>query len=439
MTILRRIRRLPSGFGSQLVVTTALVVAAVMVVLIGSTQAVLEWTAHLEINHALDQRTATALSLLREARDPTTADLEPGTRLYASGGGAINGDIERAVTSTAVPLVHAVLTDGGTHTRDAPADIHLQATPYDAGGRHYAVVVTQDAEPYERSETYALLAEIVLGVLATAIAAAVAWRVTRRALEPVQQMAERAAEWSEHDLGHRFELGPPVNELAALGETMDHLLDRVAAAIRSEQRLTSELAHELRTPLTAARGSSELARLRARHDPHDPALLDDLDAMDEATARMDVVVTTLLTLARTPEVAVGSSRAAEVIARVAALVPDDLEFATDVPDGLPALAGPADVVVRALGPIVENAVHHANSTIRVSARAAGRGVEVRISDDGPGVVEHIRERLFDPGHSGRGGTGLGLGIAQRIARSLGGEITLADPATAAFVLRLPCA
>lgn len=79
-------------------------------------------------------------------------------------------------------------------------------------------------------------------------------------------MAERAADWSEHDLSHRFGLGPPTNELAALGETLDHLLDRVAMAIRSEQRLTSELAHELRTPLTAIQGSADLALLRGVKD-----------------------------------------------------------------------------------------------------------------------------------------------------------------------------
>jgi signal transduction histidine kinase len=69
-------------------------------------------------------------------------------------------------------------------------------------------------------------------------------------------MAARAADWSEHDLAHRFRLGPAPDELSQLGETLDHLLDRVAMTIRSEQRLTSELAHGPRTPLTAIQGSA---------------------------------------------------------------------------------------------------------------------------------------------------------------------------------------
>ena len=52
--------------------------------------------------------------------------------------------------------------------------------------------------------------------------------VSTRSLAPVAQMAERATDWSEHDLDHRFDLGPPVNELTALGATLDGLLDRVA-------------------------------------------------------------------------------------------------------------------------------------------------------------------------------------------------------------------
>ena len=82
-------------------------------------------------------------------------------------------------------------------------------------------------------------------------------------------MAQRAAEWSEHDLSHRFAMGPPTDELAALGGTLDQLLDRVASAIRAEQRLTAELAHELRTPLTNIQGSAGLALMRGVEDAED--------------------------------------------------------------------------------------------------------------------------------------------------------------------------
>ena len=116
-------------------------------------------------------------------------------------------------------------------------------------GQHGVVVVSQLTEPYARSETTALLAVGGMGLLVVLLAALVALRVTSQALAPVTQMAERAPRTgARHDLGQRFDLGPADDEPRASRRDPDHLLDRVAMAIRSEQRLTSELAHELRTP-----------------------------------------------------------------------------------------------------------------------------------------------------------------------------------------------
>src|SRR5262249_37969751 len=143
----------------------------------------------------------------------------------------------------------------------------LLAEPFTTShGQRGVVVVSQEATPYERAEMYALFATIGIGLLVIGLTVVIARRVTSQALAPVTQMAERAADWREHDLAHRFDLDPADDELARLGETLDRLLDRVAMAIRSEQRLTSELAHELRTPLTAIQGSADLALMRGGAD-----------------------------------------------------------------------------------------------------------------------------------------------------------------------------
>ena len=182
-------------------------------------------------------------------------------------------------------------------TSDGPGGVaRLLAVPFDTpSGESGVLVVGQDTTPYERSERYALYATGILAVLVIATTALFALRVTRQALEPVARMAQRAAEWSERDLTSRFALGPPTNELAALGETLDHLLDRVASAILSEQRLTAELAHELRTPLTSIQGSADLALLRGVPDP---ATRQDLEQISASAHEMSAVITTLLDLAR---------------------------------------------------------------------------------------------------------------------------------------------
>jgi signal transduction histidine kinase len=250
-------------------------------------------------------------------------------------------------------------------------------------------------------------------------------------------MATRAADWSEHDLAHRFDLGPADDELSQLGETLDHLLDRVAMAIRSEQRLTSELAHQLRTPLTAIQGSADLGLMRGVADDE---LRADLVEISKAARTMAEVITTLVDVARDPTGAGASAtcQVDDVIGAVRQSVPDRLCLVEKVGGSSPRIAGPRELVLRAVAPVLDNAIRHAESTVTVSAVSLPHHVAICISDDGPGIDDRIRAKIFEVGASSTGGTGLGLGIAQRVARSLGGEIVAERPASGAtFTIRLP--
>jgi signal transduction histidine kinase len=114
-------------------------------------------------------------------------------------------------------------------------------------------------DPGARSPWNIMVATGLVGACGVVLSGWAAWCVSHRALKPVRDMAERAEEWSAQNLARRFGLGPPVSELSQLGQTLDHLLDRVAHAIRAEQRFSAELAHEIRTPLAAIRRSAEPA------------------------------------------------------------------------------------------------------------------------------------------------------------------------------------
>lgn len=88
--------------------------------------------------------------------------------------------------------------------------------------------------------------------------------------------------------------------------------------------------------------------------------------------------------------------------------------------------------------MLDNAVSHAASTITARAVDLPHVVAISIIDDGPSIDARVPEQIFEVGASGTGGTGLGLGIAQRVARSLGGEIVVEAPASGAtFTIRLP--
>ncbi|WP_395696327.1 sensor histidine kinase [Nocardioides sp.] len=439
MNPLGRLR--PRSFRGRIVLSTVGLVAVVMVVVAVLVEVLLDYTAGRDADSALEDRAQSVVSVV-DASTPAGSsdlvvpeeDLDPGVRVYDARGRLVAGSMEHDARDSADDLAQV----REPTTVDAPGELRLRAEPFrTAGGAHGVVVVSQATEPYQRTELVAFLALLGVGLVVMALSAVVARLATTQALEPVAQMAERAADWSEHDLTQRFDLGPADDELAQLGETLDHLLDRVAMAIRSEQRLTSELAHELRTPLTAIQGSADLALMRGVADEATRA---DLVEISRAARSMAEVITTLVDVARDAATtdAAATCRVADLVETVRTSVPAALDLVEDVDGSTARIAGPRSLVLRTLAPVVDNAVAHARSRVVLRAVDSPHAVAITVADDGPGIDERVREHLFDSGVSGSGGTGLGLGIARRVARSLGGEIAVESPETgASFVVRLP--
>jgi len=437
-----RLRRLrPSTFRGRIVASTVALVAVAMLIAVVGIQLVLAYTAQRDIDRVLTDRAAAVVRVVdantaRDAPQVTVPadDLDPGVRVYDGNGRLVAGSVERDARDAADDLA----TVRSPTNRSADEELRLHAVPFTtAAGQQGVVVVSQEVTPYERSEAYALVATIVVGLLVIGLAAVIARRVTTQALVPVTQMAERAADWSEHDLAQRFDLDPAGDELAQLGETLDHLLDRVAMAIRSEQRLTSELAHELRTPLSAIQGSADLALMRGVPDEETRA---ELVEISRAARAMADVITTLVEVAREPTAAGASAtcRVADLAGELRQSVPGHIDLVDDTSGSTARVAGPPNLVLRALAPVLDNAAAHARSRVTVHAADLPHAVEITIADDGLGVDDEVRGRIFEAGTSGTGGTGLGLGIAQRVARSLGGEITVGAPESgASFLVRLP--
>jgi signal transduction histidine kinase len=436
-----RLRRwAPKSFRGQIVVSTILLMTAVMLCVGVGVQLLLDYTAQRDIDRVLEDRADAVVAVVDANSDPGSTQvsvpedlLDPGVRVYDDQGGLVAGTIEHDARNRADDLATTTIA----HNVNADDELRLRAMPFTTqAGQSGVVVVSQETTPYERSEMYALGATIGIGLLVIGISAAIASRVTTQALAPVAQMAKRATDWSEHDLTHRFQLDGPDNELAQLGDTLDGLLDRVSMAIRSEQRLTSELAHELRTPLTAIQGSADLALLRGVDDDATRA---ELEQISSSARAMSGVITTLVDVARDHAAgAASTSLIAEIVPEVRAMVPPELRFVDDTASSTARVAGPRELVLRALAPVVDNAVAHARTTVTLSALDTMRAVEISVRDDGPGVDAGERETLFDVGTSSRGGTGLGLGIAQRVARSMGGSVRVGEGQDGAnFVFTLP--
>ena len=438
------------SFRQQIVALTASVTALAMLLLAFVLQLLLSSIADRDVDRVLTERAEAVISVIDEDASASGFSVPDGA---VDEGVAVYDSRGRLVAGGSAPRLrdeYQRRSGVARATVDAVGDFsRIRAEPFAVGDAAGVVVVNEYLQPYEEAERLALIVSLVTGVMTVAAAAAVAAWATRRALRPVAKMASTASVWSEHDLSRRFGLGPPSNEITALATTLDTLLDKVSAAIRSEQRLTSELAHELRTPLTVIQGTADLMLMRESEDLT-AAAREDLQAISGASRRMAHTITTLLDAARTEATVLeaGHSQLAEVLADVLGDIHDDtVLLEVDVQDAR--LAVPHPLAVRMLSPVVHNAVRHARARVLLSEHRTPGQVEVRVEDDGPGVDRTLQDVIFEPGTTtapNGTGSGLGLAIARRVARGVGGEVALDDTGDeksptlstgATFVVRIP--
>ena len=323
----------------------------------------------------------------------------------------------------------------------------------DAGRRLGTVIAGVSLAPYDQTRNTALVASLVLGLLAlAAVAVAGRWLIAT-ALRPVAQMTAQAAEWSDHDLDRRFSLGAPHDELTQLAFTLDRLLDRLAASLRHEQRLSAELSHELRTPLATIAAQAQFA---LRHTDQDDDGRRALEQVLRSAAQMGRTLDTLIAAARA-ELDLSSATSDAAAGARAAAAPFESDRGVTL-----AISAPANVrvgaeqalVERTLAPLIENAYRYATACVQIEVRRDSDGVLFTVDDDGRGISETDREAIFEPGRRvSRGGAssratgvaqhgaGLGLALSRRLARAAGGDVHAAhnDAGGGRFVVRLPAA
>ncbi|MFC5679116.1 sensor histidine kinase [Aeromicrobium endophyticum] len=428
----------------RIVWSTAIVTAIAMAAVTGTVVLILSALTRNSVDSALDDRIALVTSAVETGPDGSIRPLripddsvDESTWIFDTNGKQLQGpDAGRRVQAAAESLSR-VTRRTNTERRER---VYL-AEPIAASGSgapNAVVVVSESLEPYESTRTQVVALFGVLGLVVTAGSTAIAAWTVRRALAPVESMAARAEEWSEHDLESRFTADARgSDEIGALGHTLNHLLDRVTGALRNEQRLTAELAHELRTPLTAIRGEAELGLITTDDESAKRRLTEVVDLVE----RMNSTITTLLAVARGDAERGTSSRPEAIIASVLAdHTADDLArcrvHVTEDVD----VAAPLTLAARALAPLVDNALSHATSVVTITTTADDRTVEIAVSDDGPGLQDADTEAIFDAGRrsSTSLGAGLGLSLSRRVARTLGGDATLTSgrsPTT--FTITLP--
>jgi two-component system, OmpR family, sensor kinase len=378
---------------------------------------------------------------VREAPDDAAAD----AYVWLFAGGRM---IEQPRASAAVDAAARRLAGGPPRFADVPAaDIRLYALPAVVRGRRLGTVVAGvSLAPYEQTRRLELIGSLAFGSIVLALVVLASRWLLGSALRPVRRMTRQAADWSEHDLDHRFGLGEPNDELTELAATLDGLLDRLAASLRREQRFSAELSHELRTPLARVLAESELA-LRRERPPEEYRRA--LELINRNATQLTRTVDALLAAARHEAgFERGTADAYEIAAGAVAGCADAAsERSLDLhlrPPPHPIHVGvDRELGERILQPLLDNACRHGAGAIEVSIDRSNGAVRYTVADDGPGIEAGDGERIFEPGFRGAGetdgGAGLGLALARRLARSVSGDVAAVEGDGGRFVVTLPAA
>lgn len=266
------------------------------------------------------------------------------------------------------------------------------------------------------------------------------WMLLGRALRPVEAIRAEVAEITDRRLDRRVPVPDVEDEIGRLARTMNAMLDRLEDGSLRQRAFVADVSHELQSPLAAMRALLEV-------DGDRPA--EETRRLLAEVGDMEALVQNLLFLAREDAGATGPHALLDLddlVLEEAARLRPGATVAVDTAgvSGAPVLGDAADLR-RLVRNLLENAVRHARSTVRVGLTAGTDGVVLDVRDDGGGVAAEDRDRIFDRFHKadparrrGGSGSGLGLPIARAVAEAHGGTVALvAEPGGAHFRVRLP--
>ena len=263
----------------------------------------------------------------------------------------------------------------------------------------------------------AFFASFLISALAVATVGAFGVRFASRPLRQLASAADRLGR------GETFEPLPErgPQEMRRANAAFNQMRERLDRFIRDRTAMLAAVGHDLRTPITSLRLRAEFiedADIRAK--------------ILETVAEMQAMAEAVLAFAR-GDAEGEETRPTDIAALVESIVEDAAEAGRDV-----TLQATTPMTLRcrpfalrrAIGNLIDNAVAYGKRA-RVSVTSEADAVKIVVDDDGPGIPEAERERVFDPfvrleGSRSRetGGVGLGLSIARSIVRAHGGDITL---------------
>lgn len=281
---------------------------------------------------------------------------------------------------------------------------------------------------------------IVMVLLFVGIAAG-AFPVVRRLTRRLEALKSGVQTFGDGQLSHRVD-DSGRDEVAAVARSFNEAAGRIETLLRSHQSLLANASHELRSPL--ARLKMAFAMFEDAGDAQRQKLKLEIQTN---IAELDALVEEVLLASRLDS---GSQQIQQDAVDVLALAAEECarsgaELLSDERDSQLRLQGEERLIRRSLRNLLENARRYGGGSVELSLQPAGRLLELRVADRGPGVPDSLRDRIFEPfyrlpGHAEQaGGVGLGLSLVKQIAERHGGSVRCEarEGGGSVFVLSLP--
>ncbi|PVZ62195.1 two-component sensor histidine kinase [Pseudomonas sp. B1(2018)] len=335
------------------------------------------------------------------------------------------------------------------HTASSPSFSQPAVTPgfsdvVDLNNRHWRAFLLEDKQNNlriwvgERDDVRTDLVDRIVrhtlwpNILGSLILAAMLWLAIGWGLKPLVNMAATLRARHPGSL-EPLQLTPLPTELEPMQAALNRMLAQIQEVMGRERRFIADAAHEMRTPLAVLRVHAQNL-MEAGSEGERRASLEHLIAGVDRTSRL---VNQLLTMARIEPKAgaqppVPVDLAATVRDSLVQLTPwllsKDLELVFDVSDNIGLVRVDPAAIDIALNNLVTNAANFSprHGVITVKLVEKSKGYELSVEDEGPGIDEQDRDRLFERFYSRANdqGAGLGLTIVKAIAVRLGGQIKL---------------
>jgi len=341
--------------------------------------------------------------------------------------------ISQAIAGTS--LFTTIQTAEGERLRLLAVPINIGMPGPPPGIQPAALVIARSTKQIDQALAGLVRTLIIAVPLALGLAAAGGIFLARRALKPVDKIAQTAQEIGEGDLSQRINVNTK-DELGRLAATLNEMIGRLEKAFQRQKQFTSDASHELRTPLAVIEAESTLSLQKERPSSD---YQQSLEIISQESRQMSSLIDQLLTLARADAGKEQWNFTEVDLGKLIGNLSKDVEILCQE-KGLSFLLGQTqDLMVKGdkarlrglFMNLLDNAIRYTPSpgTVSVSLRREGQMSVVAITDTGVGIpaedIPFIFERFYrvDKSRSrAEGGSGLGLAICRHIAEAHGGKI-----------------